>query len=153
GNLISSDRIGIFDAPSGLGSSTGNLVQGNFIGTDITGTQARGNRPTTEICLGAGVCIAAPGNTIGGTTPEARNVISGGLGAGIVITEFGRLEVVQGNVIQGNFIGTDVTGAHALGNQGVGVVVNDDANTIGGTVAGAGNIIAFNGGGVLIGKR
>jgi hypothetical protein len=63
------------------------------------------------------------------------------------------LEVVQGNVIQGNFIGTDVTGAQALGNQGAGVVVNDDANTIGGTVAGAGNIIAFNDGGVLIGQR
>ena len=49
------------------------------------------------------------------------------------------------NVVQGNFIGTDRTGLVALGNSGNGVdIVGSDHDTIGGTAAGAGNVISGN---------
>ena len=134
GNVISGNEdygVGIFD------SSTGNLVQGNFIGTDVTGTVDLGNS-------GSGVAIfysGASNNTIGGTTAEARNVISGNDHAGVIL-----YNNVTGNLVQGNFIGTDVTGTVDLGNSGTGVVVGGSNNTIGGTTPGARNIISGNNG-------
>ena len=120
------------------GPSTGNSVQGNFIGTDATGSLDRGNSAN-------GVRIAnAHTNTIGGTTAAARNVISGNNQNGVRIDGTS----ATGNLVQGNLIGTDVTGTAALANSGAGVSIQDDAsgNTIGGTTAGGGNTIAFNSG-------
>ena len=117
------------------GDATGNLVQGNFIGTDVTGAVDLGNGRD-------GVFIAgAPNNVIGGTTAQARNVISGNNISGINIGG------ASGNVVQGNFIGTDVTGAVDVGNTLWGILMSSGApeNTIGGTAGGAGNTIAFNG--------
>ena len=123
-------------------SAMGNLVQGNFIGTDVTGTVDLGNG-----LFGVEI-FDAPGNTIGGTAAEARNLISGNDAGGVTI-QGGTLGVgdPEGNVVWGNFIGTDVTGANALGNTGNGVVVRLGANntSIGGTTAGAGNVISGNG--------
>ena len=115
----------------------GNAVQGNFIGTDVTGTVALGN--------GAGVEIFnADASAIGGTT-GVRNVISGNGGYGIRIYGSGYWRI--GTVVQGNFIGTDVTGTGDVGNGGHGVEISGGfGHTIGGTTGGAGNIIAFNGG-------
>ncbi len=119
--------------------TSGNVVAGNFIGTDVTGTQDLANSQD-------GVLIqdVASGNTIGGTTAGARNVISGNSLAGVHITDTG----TTGNVVAGNFIGTDVTGTAAMGNAAHGVLIQDAAanNTIGGTSPGAGNTIADNGG-------
>src|SRR5262249_40555552 len=81
--------------------------------------------------------ISSSYNTIGGTTPAARNLISGNVNNGIAIGASGH------DVIQGNLIGTDVTGAQPLPN-GFRITVNRDNNIIGGTAAGAGNTIAFN---------
>jgi hypothetical protein len=61
---------------------------------------------------------------------------------------------VTSNVVAGNLIGTDVTGTKPLGNllDGVHFQENASNNTIGGPAAGAGNLIAFNGGnGVTVG--
>ena len=58
--------------------------------------------------------------------------------------------------MQGNLIGTDPTGTLSLGNSGPGVGVGEGSsnNTIGGTTAGAGNVIAFNeGDGVVVGRN
>jgi len=54
-----------------------NRIEGNFIGTDPTGTQALGND--------YGLYLLASGNTIGGTTPASRNVISGNDDVGIYV--------------------------------------------------------------------
>ena len=112
-------------------------MQGNFIGTDASGMAAVPNSA-------GGVLISnASGNTIGGTTPGARNIISGNGGSGIAL---GRSP--GPNLIQGNFIGVSAAGG-PLGNTGHGVLLSVvsgvDGNTIGGTAAGAGNVIAFNG--------
>jgi parallel beta-helix repeat protein len=122
-------------------SATGNVVQGNFIGTDVTGTVALAN-PVSAFGI-----TNATDNLIGGTEPGAGNIIAGGsLGGLRIITQ----EVFGGsaadNIIQGNFIGTDLTGTIELGNGGHGIeLANTSGNIIGGTASGAGNIIAHSG--------
>src|SRR5207302_1099558 len=117
----------------------GNIEQGNFIGTNLTGMNALGNGLD-----GVGMGNGTTNNTIGGTTPAARNVISGNHGNGIVIGQAG----TTGNLVQGNFIGTNVTGTSALGNavEGVNIFGSASGNTIGGTGSGARNIISGNSG-------
>lgn len=116
--------------------STGNVVQGNLIGTNAAGTAALGNG-----YFGLEIDNAFS-NTIGGTTSAARNVISGNTDDGIAI--FGASST--GNVVQGNYIGTDITGLIDLGNGADGIDINTSAsaNTIGGSAAGAGNVISGN---------
>ncbi len=127
-----------------LGTPTGvpNLIEGNFIGTDVTGAKplANGFAYVAQEFFGLRVNGA---NIVGGPAPGASNVISGNGGYGIVGNE------AQGSVIQGNFIGTDVTGTKMLGNSGPGIgIYDDDAGspgvTIGGTQPGAGNVISNN---------
>jgi hypothetical protein len=146
GNLIFG---GIIFSDSGGPAFSGNVVEGNYIGTDITGTKALGN--ADGVWLGDG----ATNNTIGGTTAAARNIISGitdGLGFGVFIHPNNAGQLPSGNVVEGNYIGTDVTGNNALGN-GFGVVINGGINNlIGGTAAGAGNTIANNTDGVFLGN-
>jgi titin len=115
--------------------ATGNVVEGNYIGTDVTGIADLGN-------ISYGVYIwGAPSNTIGGTAAGAGNVISGNNQHGVYINASG----ATGNEVQGNYIGTDVTGTADLGNSSNGVYINDaPGNTIGGTLAGAGNVISGN---------
>lgn len=120
-----------------LNTAGSNRLEGNFIGVDPSGTQARGNGLD-------GIFIDNTGsNSIGGTTTGARNVIAGNTGHGIQIAGV----AATFNLVQGNSIGTNVGGTLNLGNGGDGVRVNAGANnSIGGSVAAAGNIIAFNGG-------
>jgi hypothetical protein len=128
GNVISGNHgygIDINGSPA-----TGNVVQGNYVGVDVTGTRALGNTS-----IGVGVALGS-GNTVGGTAPGAGNVISGNGGAGIVVS-------ANSAVIQGNYIGTDASGSSAIGNA-AGVQINGTNNTIGGTAAGAGNVISGN---------
>jgi hypothetical protein len=116
------------------GNASGNLVQGNYIGTDSTGAIALGNS--------SGVEVETAGNTIGGTAPAARNVISGNTD-GVLFIGGSAIS----NLVQGNLIGTSASGTSALANSNVGVYLSNTAsgNTVGGTVAGAGNVVAFNG--------
>jgi CSLREA domain-containing protein len=120
----------------GLHPSSGAVVQGNFIGTDVTGLQDRGN-------TGAGI-IETTDNTVmnfGGTTAAARNIISGNDGSGINLGDAG----ASNDVIQGNFIGVGTDGTTVIGNGVAGVSLEGDRVTVGGTMAGAGNVIAHNG--------
>jgi len=122
-------------------SSTRNLVTGNLIGSDKSGLNPLPNAQE-------GVRIESAGNTIGGTTAAARNLISAN-NTGVLITS----SSATSNLVQGNYIGTDITGTAPLANETAGVVINMDAsgNTIGGSSTAAGNVIAFNpGDGVLV---
>jgi titin len=117
-------------------SATGNVVQGNYIGTDVNGTSALGNS-------WSGINLQdAPSNTIGGTSPGARNLISGNTWHGVRI--YGATST--GNLIQGNYIGTGATGSETLGNSRYGVNIASDAsdNDIGGTSSDQANVIAHN---------
>jgi hypothetical protein len=112
----------------------GNVIQGNFIGTGVEGTNALGNG-------GEGIAVLTSGNLIGGNDPTNRNLISGNSRAGIYMFN----SAVKGNVVAGNFIGTDVTGTKRLGNLENGVSISGgSSNVIGGTVAGSRNVISGN---------
>jgi uncharacterized repeat protein (TIGR01451 family) len=134
GNLIAGNS-GLGLAIVGSGTS-GNVVQGNLVGTDSTGRSAL---PNTR---GIGIFGGATGNTIGGLDPGARNVISGNTGDGVEISDAG----TSSNVVLGNTIGTDINGEAAVPNGNFGVSVYNGAtnNTVGGTETAAGNVISGN---------
>ncbi len=119
--------------------ATGNTVSGCYIGTDAAGSTKIGNGtgyPGVEILAGANH------NTIGGTTVAARNVISGGSVSGVVVHQSG----TNNNTIEGNYIGTNAAGTGALANAGAGIEIVQGAqnNIVGGTTAGARNVISGN---------
>ena len=149
GNLISGNGRGVTIY---LPAATGNLVQGNFIGTDITGaiTDPDGMPNSGDELgnIGDGVFISrAPGNTIGGTAAGARNVISGNGAVGVEIYE----TEARGNYVVGNYIGTNLAGTAALGNAADGVFINNaPSNVIGGTTTSARNVISANYNGINI---
>lgn len=125
---------------TGVQSSGGSTIQGNFIGTDISGTLAVPNGTGVRLSSGSG-------STIGGTTgtPGAPpgNVISGN-------TQFGiNLDTLTiTNQIRGNIIGADKHGLAALPNQVAGVQLNtvgaSGSNVVGGSAAGDRNLISGN---------
>ena len=154
-NIISGNRYGVYF----FDNSFYNTLQGNYIGTDITGTKAIGNANQGFLTgASSSSSVAAGDSTIGGAVPGAGNLISGNGSDGIAITGTsngpnGQSQSLQGNTIQGNRIGTDVTGTRFLPNGGSGLSLMDGAtnNIVGGTAPGAGNLIANNKGhGVLI---
>ncbi len=135
GNLISGNAVGVSITGA---AATGNTIVGNLIGTDESGTLAIPNSQD-------GIRIdAAIGNTIGGTSVGAANVISANQ-TGIEIDQD-----ASANVVLGNAIGTTASGQSALGNTLYGVLVTgapaagQPGDTIGGTAAEDGNLIAFN---------
>jgi titin len=128
GNLISANTVGL-----DLGGLQA-VVQGNRIGTDVTGTLPLGNGTGVR----NGPSYRGSEETIGGTDPGSGNLISGN-GVGIALVDYSSY-----NVIQGNLIGTDVTGTQPLGNT-TGIDLEGSYNLIGGTTTGAGNIISANG--------
>lgn len=126
-----------------LFGQSGSKLQGNFIGTDITGTQPLGN--------GGGGVIGDTSALIGGDVPEARNVISGNVGFANVA--LGTSQGGPGAIVQGNYIGTDVTGTRALSlSNGFGIVIVGSNNLIGGLVPGAQNVISGNITGIQVGS-
>ncbi|MBI3949247.1 MAG: HYR domain-containing protein [Acidobacteria bacterium] len=138
-NLISGHRRRGVAIAGGGGAADSNVVKGNFIGTDVTGTVILGNGDGDN--LDSNIEVRTPNNTIGGTEAGARNLVSGGNLDGIVL-----LSTASGNLIQGNLIGTDINGTADLGNVRDGI--NNDQgglNTIGGTSPAARNIISGNG--------
>ena len=130
GNVISGNGTGIrFDGSTVFN----NVIAGNSIGTDAAGTTARPN--------GVGIVLTngAHDTTIGGITTAARNLISGNANYGVHLDNAG-----TGNVVRGNYIGTDATGTIALGNGLDGILGYSSGTTIGGSLAGAGNVISGN---------
>ena len=120
-------------------SSVDNVVQGNFIGTDVSGTDEIGNG-TNATHAGVSI-INATNNEIGGVSASQRNVISGNRGSGGILIDGA---TASNNLVQGNFIGTNEAGTAALANIAGVTIRQGAANTIGGTAAGAGNVISGN---------
>lgn len=114
--------------------ASSNQIQGNFIGTSASGASPIGNGSD-------GIAIfSSSGNTVGGSATGAGNVIAANSGAGA------RVLVGSSNTFQGNRIGTNAAGTADFGNETGGLDILDGANnTIGGAVAGAGNLISGNG--------
>ncbi len=142
-NLISGNGgpgVGI-GTSNGYPAAASNKVEGNYIGTDVTGTKALAN-------ASYGVVVGnASDNVIGGQAPGAGNLISGNTQDGVYIVMNPGQPMADGNQVLGDQIGTDAKGKNALGNGGNGVSVVHATNTlIGGTGAGAADTIASNGG-------
>jgi hypothetical protein len=115
---------------------SGNTIQGNIIGLDVTGSTPQSNRAF-------GILVEdASDNLIGGNTPAARNIISANYADGVSLSHNGS----KRNRVLGNFIGTDATGTVYLPNGeplgATGLRINDSAdNIIGGLADGERNLI------------
>jgi hypothetical protein len=132
-NLISgNNRFGIFTSTNA--TSDINIIRGNFIGTDVSGTLDRGNSQV-------GIQSQRGGEVIENNLVSANS-------RGIALVVFGH------NTVTGNKIGTDVTGTLDLGNKGTlsGILIaaGSGNNTIGGLAEGDGNTIAFNPVGIVV---
>jgi len=146
GNVISGNH----QAGIAFNGGPSNLIAGNYIGTDKTGTSVKTGTATLDNWnYGIVLQNSANKNTIGAAGGGSSNVISGngihsaggnkGMGIAILGSDY--------NVIAGNFIGTDVSGTVALGNRTDGIYVDPSSafNTIGGTAQAARNIVSGNG--------
>jgi len=117
------------------------VVQGNYIGLDVTGRTTLGN--------GHGIMVyATTGSLIGGAVPAAANIIGGNRLGGVVLLGDDAVAASTGNIVQGNYIGVGTDGVTPLANAGPGVRISGFANNnIVGLAAdggGAKNVIAFN---------
>jgi hypothetical protein len=110
------------------------VIEGNFIGLRPDGTTTRANA--------TGILFDNPHGTgnhrIGGTAPAQRNVITGNTNDGIYLN-------TATSTVQGNYIGTDTSATIGLHNGLDGIELRQGGNLIGGTAAGAGNVISANG--------
>ena len=148
-NIISGNAYGVeLQAANANDVPSGNKIQGNYIGTDVSGT-AKIPNPSAGVLLDD-----APSNFVGGITNTpgtgAGNVISGNGNVGIRVNASiplgGTTPPTGGsNSIQGNLIGLDKTGTTALGNQDGIFIFNARATLIGGAADGARNVISGNG--------
>jgi hypothetical protein len=136
-NIISGNSVDGIDL---FGPSvSGNLLEGNYIGTNLTATSAVPNG--AGIVLESGVKNAV----IGGSVISDGNVISGNTDYGIEISD----SSTTGNKVENNFIGTSAAGTASVGNgEGVLIDLSATKNIIGGS--GVGNVIGGNGTGVDI---
>jgi hypothetical protein len=143
GNLISGNGTGVRIVNEFPAVAT-NVVDGNKIGTDITGTVTLGNTDGVDV-------VGAASNTIGGTAAGAGNLISGNKNNGVIIETILNTSPAADIAVLGNKIGTNAAGTAALGNGQAGVLIDGSPfNTVGGTATGAGNLISGNLIGVLI---
>ena len=114
-----------------IANGYGHQIGGCFLGTDPTGTIARGNLLGLEIFIDfppAASAVPLPAVAIvGGLAPADRNLMSGNSSVGLVLT-FGATNCL----VQNNYIGTDAAGEAALPNQGSGITLISGNNVIGG---------------------
>jgi len=135
-NLISGNTVqGI-----AFKNSVSNIVQGNLVGTNITGDTAIANGSVRYD--GDGIRISGGGfNIVGGNTPAARNLLSGNFDDGVDIRDGS-----EGNEVFGNYIGTKLGGRAILANRADGVYIQDASyNLIGSIVTGEANVLSGNG--------
>lgn len=118
-------------AAGGPGPSTGDKVEGNFIGN------VDNRAVITPNTYGVGVFTGNVGAIVGGTTAAQANVISGNSADGVQST------LTHGTTVEGNYIGTDTSGKNAVPNAtGVEIVGDSPDDAIG--TKNAGNLISGN---------
>lgn len=140
-NIISGNRDNNVHLQHSL--ATACLIQGNYIGVDVTGTVGLGDG---DVSTNAIDVFDVPGLTIGGTSAAAGNVISG-TARNIDVTLGSSPGSSSDMIIQGNFVGTNANGSAAIAGSGVGISTTGPHPLIGGTSPGAGNVISGNTGG------
>ena len=135
------------------GGTSDNLVKGNYLGTNATGTAALANTYS-----GIEIGFGATSNMVGGALAGNGNLISGNKYQGVYIHGAG----TTSNTVQGNYLGTNAAGAAAVGNgfadtvnhvfaAGVQIGGGAASNTVGGASIAARNVIVGNAaGGVVI---
>ena len=114
------------------------VVQGNYIGVDVTGQIARQN------FIGIGISNAT-NVLIGGDEPHERNVVSGNY-QGIFVGP----GTATGSRIQGNYIGTTSAGIQALPNESDGIRLDGSGWLVGGLSPNLANVISGNGTGISL---
>ena len=124
-----------------FGATGNNTIEGNFIGTDATGTAAVPN--------GSGIASQSPDNLIGGVSLASRNLISGNSNQGALTLAFHTNGVItsigSGTMFKNNLIGTAASGMTALPNNGGGLTMSAPNIVVGGTTAAERNVISGNG--------
>ncbi len=118
----------------GIYGAADNQIAMNDIGTDASGTVARGNAKNGILVTGGAAGNLIGGQATGGNDPTANvivrppqgNTISGNRQDGVLITGG-----ATGNLLSGNFIGTSASGITPLGNRQDGVaIVGADGNSL-----------------------
>ncbi len=112
-----------------------NVVEGCYIGLSRTGASDQGNS------LNGILLTNAANNIIGGLGANSRNFIAGNIQSGVHLGG----AAATNNALLGNFIGLGTNNA-AVANRQDGVRVNASLNRIGGSAAGARNVISGNAG-------
>lgn len=143
GNIISANGTGIMISGSGAAN---NAVYGNHIGTNASGTKALGNLQDGVAVVGASLnAIGGPGagqgNVIAGNGTQVSSASTSG-GAGVYLFSGATQNHIQGNTFA----------SAGIGNISAGVLINSSNNNlVGGSAAGAGNMLSGNvGSGVII---
>ena len=148
GNVISGNTSGGLYLHANGSLIDGTVIQGNYVGTDITGMVGIGNG------TGAGLSIAhgSGGTLVGGTNPGEGNLISGHVHSGISFWESPYTHTP--NVVLGNVIGLNADGTAALPNQLAGIYAGISKHIrIGSTDPGGRNIISGNTAGIELQGR
>jgi hypothetical protein len=126
-------------------ASANNTITGNFTGINPDGTTL----PETAATAPGFLVSQGSGNTIGGTSPAARNIMGGNSCCGNSYIGLGSAS--SGTTVQGNYLGLDRNGTASLSDGGInGIAVFANGNTIGGTAPGAGNVIARCNNGIVV---
>ena len=137
-NLVSGNAAG-FARGIETWESSGNTIQGNYVGTNAAGTAAVPNG-AAGIALDGTAGVGSDNNTIGGSAAGAGNLCSGNQVEGIYAS-LGS----DGNTLQGNIVGLNASATAALPNTDQGIKIQSAGNRIGGTTPAEGNVIAGNG--------
>ncbi|HEY8401594.1 MAG TPA: right-handed parallel beta-helix repeat-containing protein, partial [Cytophagaceae bacterium] len=109
------------------------VIQGNIIGLGADGVTALQN-------YGHGIeCLTCEDGIIGGINVLERNIVAASFNQGMQIVNSSRI------TIQGNYVGTDQSGLLDRGGSQTGIAISNSADVvIGGSIAGAGNIVSGN---------
>ena len=123
GNIGHGILIGNFFGHSGVPLTSHNVIAGNHIGTDVSGTVPFGNQgPGIRLHKSDANRIGTDGDGL--SDALERNVIAGNKGEGI-------LAISSLNVIAGNYVGIDATGTVPMGNTHIGVSITGNSNRVG----------------------